>query len=74
MEREYYVNDAGRQMEILAVSTWLRYLEQCGERFAFPANGYRGDYIAAIARTPVRRGGGGAAARRRRGLQESAAG
>ena len=48
VEREYYINDAGRQMEILAVSTWLRYLEQCGERFNFPANGYRGDYIAAI--------------------------
>jgi arginyl-tRNA synthetase len=48
VEREYYINDAGRQMEILAVSTWLRYLEHCGERFAFPANGYRGDYIGAI--------------------------
>ena len=47
-EREYYINDAGRQMEILAVSTWLRYLEHCGERFVFPANGYRGEYIAAI--------------------------
>ena len=48
VEREYYINDAGRQMEILAVSTWLRYLEQCGEHFTFPANGYRGDYIAVI--------------------------
>jgi len=48
VEREYYINDAGRQMDILAVSTWLRYLERCGERFAFPANGYRGDYIVAI--------------------------
>ena len=47
--REYYVNDAGRQMEILAASTWLRYLERRGERFAFPANGYRGDYLLAIA-------------------------
>ncbi len=47
--REYYVNDAGRQMEILAVSTWLRYLERCGETLEFPANGYRGDYIATIA-------------------------
>jgi arginyl-tRNA synthetase len=47
--REYYINDAGRQMEILAVSTWLRYLEHFGERFAFPANGYRGEYIVAIA-------------------------
>jgi arginyl-tRNA synthetase len=48
VQREYYINDAGRQMEILAVSTWLRYLERSGERFTFPANGYRGDYIAAI--------------------------
>jgi arginyl-tRNA synthetase len=48
VEREYYINDAGRQMEILAVSTWLRYLEHCGEKFLFPANGYRGDYIVEI--------------------------
>ena len=48
VEREYYINDAGRQMEILAVSTWLRYLEHCGEKFTFPANGYRGEYIAEI--------------------------
>jgi arginyl-tRNA synthetase len=47
--REYYINDAGRQMEILAASTWLRYLERCGEHFTFPANGYRGEYIVAIA-------------------------
>jgi len=49
VKREYYVNDDGRQMDILAVSTWLRYLERCGERFTFPANGYRGAYIAPIA-------------------------
>jgi arginyl-tRNA synthetase len=49
VKREYYVNDAGRQMDILAASTWLRYLERCGEKFSFPANGYRGEYIAAIA-------------------------
>ncbi len=48
VEREYYINDSGRQMDILAASTWLRYLEHCGERFNFPANGYRGDYIVAI--------------------------
>ncbi len=48
VEREYYINDAGRQMEILAVSTWLRYLERCGEKFTFPANGYRGEYITEI--------------------------
>ena len=47
--REYYVNDAGRQMNILAVSVWLRYLEHCGERIRFPGNGYRGDYVRDIA-------------------------
>jgi arginyl-tRNA synthetase len=49
VQREYYVNDAGRQMDILAASTWLRYLELRGETVRFPDNGYRGDYIAAIA-------------------------
>ncbi|MEY4848819.1 MAG: hypothetical protein RLZZ36_1932, partial [Pseudomonadota bacterium] len=43
--REYYINDAGRQTEILAVSVWLRYLEVCGETLVFPQNGYRGDYL-----------------------------
>jgi arginyl-tRNA synthetase len=47
--REYYVNDAGRQMDILATSIWLRYLENCGEVVAFPSNGYRGEYIRDIA-------------------------
>jgi arginyl-tRNA synthetase len=46
---EYYINDSGRQMAILCVSTWVRYLEQCGESLPFPANGYRGDYVQAIA-------------------------
>ncbi len=59
VEREYYINDAGRQMEILAVSTWLRYLERCGERFTFPANGYRGDYLVAIAAQLFAREGDG---------------
>ncbi|MBB71720.1 MAG: arginine--tRNA ligase [Legionellales bacterium] len=49
VEREYYVNDAGRQMNILATSIWLRYLELCGETIAFPRNGYKGKYIIAIA-------------------------
>jgi arginyl-tRNA synthetase len=47
--REYYINDAGRQMDILAISTWLRYLERCDEGVAFPSNGYRGDYVYGIA-------------------------
>ncbi len=46
VEREYYVNDAGRQMDILGTSVWLRYLQACGENFTFPSNGYQGDYIA----------------------------
>ena len=50
VQREYYVNDNGRQMDILAVSVWLRYLELCGEHLSFPENGYRGDYIYDIAR------------------------
>ena len=47
--REYYVNDAGRQVDILAVSVWLRYLALCGEKIVFPSNGYRGDYVVGIA-------------------------
>lgn len=43
--REYYVNDAGRQMNILATSTYLRYLEKCGEPIVFPVNAYQGDYV-----------------------------
>ncbi len=50
IEREYYVNDAGRQMDILGVSVWLRLLEARGQAVAFPAAGYRGDYIREIAR------------------------
>ncbi|MFQ6021468.1 MAG: arginine--tRNA ligase [Acidiferrobacterales bacterium] len=49
VHREYYVNDAGRQMDILATSVWLRCLELCGESISFPASGYRGDYIYDIA-------------------------
>ncbi len=47
--REYYVNDAGRQMAILATSVWLRYLELRGETVPFPPNAYQGDYIRHIA-------------------------
>ncbi|QKI88315.1 arginine--tRNA ligase [Thiomicrorhabdus xiamenensis] len=47
--REYYVNDAGRQMDILATSVWLRYLQDQGEELTFPSNGYKGDYILDVA-------------------------
>jgi arginyl-tRNA synthetase len=49
VHREYYVNDAGRQMDILGVSVWLRYLESKGIEVPFPSGGYRGDYIRDIA-------------------------
>lgn len=47
--REYYVNDAGRQIDILATSTWLRALVDAGADIEFPAKGYRGGYIADLA-------------------------
>ncbi len=47
--REYYVNDAGRQMDILAVSTWLRYLELFDEIIPFPPNAYQGGYVREMA-------------------------
>ena len=49
VHREYYVNDAGRQMDILGVSVWLRMLEKDGIAIGFPQGGYRGDYIREIA-------------------------
>ena len=48
--REYYVNDAGRQMDILAVSTWIRYLDQHGVTIDYPPNAYQGDYVRDMAR------------------------
>ena len=57
VHREYYINDAGRQMDILAASVWLRYLECFGEQFPFPSNGYRGDYLHPIADKLVERAG-----------------
>jgi len=57
VHREYYVNDAGRQMDILATSIWLRYLDLCGETIVFPVNGYKGDYIWDIAATLHRENG-----------------
>ena len=51
--REFYVNDAGRQMDILALSTWLRYLELNGIAVDFPANAYQGGYVRDMARLIV---------------------
>jgi len=49
VQREFCINDAGRQMDILALSVWLRYLEGQGAAVAFPEDGYRGDYVREIA-------------------------
>ncbi len=49
VSREYYVNDAGRQMDILALSCWLRYLDFYGEHIQFPPNAYQGDYVCDMA-------------------------
>jgi len=57
VEREYYVNDAGRQMDILALSTWLRYLERFGIRVPFPSNAYQGRYVIDMAATIAERHG-----------------
>lgn len=49
VDREYYFNDAGRQMRVLGQSVQARYLEQLGEPFVFPEGGYEGEYIKDIA-------------------------
>lgn len=45
VQREYYINDAGRQADVLAVSVFLRYLEACGETVRIPSRAYPGDYV-----------------------------
>ena len=49
VEREYYYNDAGRQMRLLGESVRARYLEIVGEKGEFPEGGYEGEYIRDIA-------------------------
>ena len=50
VDNEYYVNDAGRQMDILALSVYWRYMQICGSDRALPQGIYQGDYVADIAR------------------------
>jgi len=50
VQREFYINDAGVQMDIFAASVSARYLELCGRPGEFPEDGYRGAYITEIAR------------------------
>jgi arginyl-tRNA synthetase len=51
---EYYVNDAGRQMDIMTLSVWLRMFESAGIKIPFPSNAYRGEYLVDIATAAIR--------------------
>lgn len=50
VDREYYFNNAGRQMRQLAESIYVRYLQELGESIEMPEDGYNGTYVAQIAR------------------------
>jgi arginyl-tRNA synthetase len=58
VDREFYLNDYGTQMEIFAASVEARYLELAGQDAEFPAEGYHGAYIADIARALLDEDGG----------------
>ena len=50
VDEEYYVNDHGRQMNILTISIWLRYLHQNGQELKFSKKGYQGVYVEKLAK------------------------
>ena len=49
VSREFYINDAGRQIRLLALSVWTKYQQSLGNDVAFPEDGYHGGYIDEIA-------------------------
>lgn len=49
VEKEFYINDAGRQVKLLGLSVYAKYQELLGQSITFPEDGYRGDYITDIA-------------------------
>jgi arginyl-tRNA synthetase len=53
VEREYYINDAGTQIQLLGASMYARYLELLGHQVPFPDEGYRGEYVVEWARQVV---------------------
>ncbi len=61
VEREYYFNDAGGQMDRFGASVQARFLQELGRDAEFPEDGYRGDYISDIARDILRTEGAGLA-------------
>ncbi len=60
VQREYYINDSGRQIQTLGLSVYLRGRELLGERVDFPATCYQGDYIRDLAQELIDRDGSGA--------------
>ncbi|MCF8040045.1 MAG: arginine--tRNA ligase [Desulfohalobiaceae bacterium] len=59
VDAEYYLNDAGRQMDILARSLWIRYQQVCGSRVELPGDSYQGEYITDLAEEFYREHGRG---------------
>ena len=57
IEREYYVNDAGRQVKVLGHSVFAKYQQLLGIEYPFPEDGYRGHYVEEIARKMLDRYG-----------------
>jgi arginyl-tRNA synthetase len=49
VQKEYYINDSGRQIRTLGTSVWLRLLERCGQEIQFPDDCYKGEYIKDLA-------------------------
>ena len=49
VQREYYINDSGRQIRTLGRSVYLRYRQLCGQAVEFPEDCYQGDYIRELA-------------------------
>lgn len=54
VEREYYINDAGRQVRVLGLSVFARYQQILGVEYPFPEDGYRGGYVEEIAREIIK--------------------
>jgi arginyl-tRNA synthetase len=57
VQREFYINDAGRQVRLLAQSIYSRYQQSLGNNIAFPEDGYHGEYIAEVAQEFIKRHG-----------------
>ena len=50
VEKEFYINDAGRQVKLLGMSVFAKYKHLCGTEYFFPEDGYRGEYVEDIAK------------------------